>query len=437
MLTLRFIGLIAASLASLFSPTGELTAEEIQFPPGANVVNVVTDLGIDNTGQSDVAPQLNAIIEKLAKQPCVLYFPKGTYLVASRVRGTHNLVRKEGNYKVGPFLIGESRTETVIRLKDGTWPKDPFGDVDTLTKTIDEQVVLHSGDSTNTTFRQIIQNLTVNIGRNNAGATGIVYITSNNGHLDGVDIVSEDGQGALGLALTGIENGPGLVRDVAIRGFKRGIFAATPYNFVLHDITVLSSGPSLINKGRLSIEDLMATRSTPGPAIINRGSMTMLGAKLVGDGDDALANDFSFASLQEYGVQDDCAVGANDDVGTVKNVLDLNDRCGAVFDDKGSVAHGFLIKSGGGADDAADVTSHMNLAVQSEVLLALVGQQELGLAGRVDGRLEGLCPSIIVGFDVADVDPFLEVIFPSQFRGLANVQPERSLPGFEEADWCG
>ena len=80
-----------------------LSAEEIRFPPGAEIVNVVTDLAIDNTGKTDVAPQLNAIIEKLAKTPCVLYFPKGTYMVGSQVRGAHSLVRRNGNYKVGPF----------------------------------------------------------------------------------------------------------------------------------------------------------------------------------------------------------------------------------------------------------------------------------------------------------------------------------------------
>lgn len=287
-LTLRLLTSLVILSLGLFAP--RLYAEEIRFPPGAAVVNVVTDLGIDNTGKTDVAPQLNAIIEKLAKNPCVLYFPNGTYLVASRVRGWQTMVRKDGNYKVGPFLIGESRTETVIRLKDGTWPKDPFGDTASLPQSIDEQVVLYSGDLTNTTFRQIIQNLTVNIGRNNAGATGIVYIASNSGHLDRVDIVSEDGQGAIGLALTGEENGPGLVRDVSIRGFKRGIYSHTPYNFVLHDIKVLSTGPCLINKGRLTIEDFKGARSSPGAAIITLKSMTLVGAQLVGKGDAAIEN---------------------------------------------------------------------------------------------------------------------------------------------------
>ena len=150
--------------------------------------------------------------------------------------------------------------------------------------------MLHSGDSTNTTFRQIVQNLTINIGRNNAGATGMVYITSNNGHIDGVDIISEDGQGAIGLALTGEENGPGLVRDVTVRGFKRGIYANTYYQFVLHDLKVLSTGPSLINKGLLVIEDLEAARSTLGPVMITQDWLTLVGAELDGQGDSAIEN---------------------------------------------------------------------------------------------------------------------------------------------------
>ncbi|NJK93182.1 MAG: hypothetical protein HC904_16010 [Blastochloris sp.] len=194
------------------------TNDIIRFPASANVINIVETYGVDNTGKTDVTAKLNEIWQSFRKQPVTLYFPKGTYLVSGMVRGFHDTKRGQGQYKAGPYLVGESRTETIIRLKDGTWSNDPFPRLDELPQELDNHVVVHTGDSTNTTFYQVISNLTINTGRNNAGAIGLVYITSNSGHVANVDIISEDGQGAAGVALIGQENGPGMLREYEYPG---------------------------------------------------------------------------------------------------------------------------------------------------------------------------------------------------------------------------
>jgi len=119
--------------------------------------------------------------------------------------------RNDKSHSHGPWLVGESREETIIRLKDGTWTTPLYNFMPTDGKPeskVYEQTVLSTGDSTNTTFNKIIRNMTVNIGRNNGGAVGVMYNTSNSGYLGEVDIISEDGKGAAGLALAGLENGP-------------------------------------------------------------------------------------------------------------------------------------------------------------------------------------------------------------------------------------
>ncbi|NJK93183.1 MAG: hypothetical protein HC904_16015 [Blastochloris sp.] len=75
-----------------------------------------------------------------------------------------------------------------------------------------------------------------------------------------------------------------------IRGFRRGIYVSTYYQMVLADIHVESSGPALINRGRLVLEDLNATITNPGPAILSNKWLTLVGAKLTGSGAAAIEN---------------------------------------------------------------------------------------------------------------------------------------------------
>ncbi|MDA3963084.1 MAG: glycosyl hydrolase family 28-related protein, partial [Planctomycetota bacterium] len=271
-----------------------LGAAEIWFPPDAEVIDVVIDvvrdLGIDNTGQSDVTEPLAKLYREAGRQLQVIYFPKGTYLVSGMIQGKHDQSRKGSSHSHGPWLIGESRTETVIRLADGTWPEDSFpaGTIDTqaLPKRIDERAVLHTGDCTNTTFNQVIRNLTVNTGRNNAGATGIVFIASNTGSLAEVDIVSEDGQGSVGLALCGTENGPAQVRDLRVRGFRRGMYAASHYFMTVSRVTIEDATEwGILNRGDLLLEDLRMTVAPGAGGLANCSrwaDLAALGLKIVG-----------------------------------------------------------------------------------------------------------------------------------------------------------
>ena len=285
--------LITVAFALLLIPYAA-NADDIAFPPGANVFNVVTDGGLDNTGQTDCTEALNEILsEKFGKKVQVVYFPKGTYLVSGMVRGRHiGTLRGNQHYSAGPIVIGESRTETIIRLKDGTWPEDRL-EPGELPKRIDERVVWHTGDANNTTFYQIIQNLTINTGRNNAGATGMVYIASNNGHLSGIDIVSDDGQGAIGLALTGVENGPALIRDVRIDGFRRGLHNHGFNYMTVVDLVIQNAGDvGVTNDGLLAMENLSVTMQGSAPAVRNLKNswLCLIGGAFDGRGSAAIHN---------------------------------------------------------------------------------------------------------------------------------------------------
>ena len=202
-------------LACFLIPT---TAENIIFPNDNAIFNVVTEYGVDNTGTKDVTDTLNAIIQ-IAGGWNVIYFPNGTYLVSGTLQfptyKTHGANR-------GPVFQGQSMDGTIFRLKDGTWPQ----------KSEERQAVIETGDGVAQCFQRGLHNFTVNIGKNNAGATGVYYFGNNESICADIKIISEDLQGTRGLHTGYGEAGPALYRNIHIIGFDVGI-----YNYALNVAT--------------------------------------------------------------------------------------------------------------------------------------------------------------------------------------------------------
>lgn len=270
-----------------------LAADPIVYPPGSGVFDVVRDGAVDNTGKTDVTTALQRIFDENPRRLRVIYFPRGTYLVSGQLRMKLDRSRKDTSHSHGPWLIGESRTATILRLKDATWTRARYGATPdakgALEKRIDEQCVLSCGDSTNTTFNKIIRNLTINTGCDNAGAIGVMYNTSNSGCLSDVDIVSEDRKGRIGLALAGVENGPGQIRAIRISGFGLGIYGVSDYVIACSDITIDGATEAgILNRGIIAGEDIAVCMRGQGPALHNLkgGVLSLLGGKLRGEGGD-------------------------------------------------------------------------------------------------------------------------------------------------------
>jgi hypothetical protein len=288
-------------IAATASSAAEAQGLEIVYPPKSGVFNVVTDGGVDNTGKTDVTEKLQKILydgtNATGRRLQVLYFPKGTYLVSGALIMKVDISRTETSHSHGPWLVGQSRTETIIRLKDGAWPTPVFD----LTKPdekgkypdrLEKQVVLSTGDCTNTTFNKIVRNLTVNIGKNNGGAIGVQYNTSNSGYLGDVDIVSEDGAGTAGLALAGVENGPGQIRNVTIKGFDIGLYCVSDYVIASSDITIDGARKlGVFNRGFIAGEDFTIRMAGEGAAIHSKGPLALVGAKLAGKGPAGIVNE--------------------------------------------------------------------------------------------------------------------------------------------------
>lgn len=274
--------------------------KDIVFPPGSGVFDVVKDGGVDNTGKTDCTAKLNKILSQdFAKRIQTVYFPKGTYLVSGMIRGKQDPSRSNKSHSRGPWVIGESKKETIIRLKDGTWSKELLDSsvmtTKALAKRIDTQSVWHTGDCSNTTFNKVIRNLTINTGKNNPGAIGLTYIVSNNGIVQDVDIISEDGKGSIGMAFTGKENGPGGAFNVHIKGFKRGLYSTAEHMMAVSNLTVDGAREAgVINTDLMVIENLKVNMAGSGPAVYNtkrNGNLGIINGDLKGSGKVAIQND--------------------------------------------------------------------------------------------------------------------------------------------------
>jgi hypothetical protein len=186
-------------------------------------------------------------------RPKALYFPEGTYLVSNTLSWIGCCVN----------LQGSGRGVSVIKLKDNARGFNNSNAPKAVIKT----------PSGNMSFRQYIQDLTVDTGRNNVGAIGIDYISNNVGAITRVNIQSGDGKGHSGLNMTRSWPGPLLVKNLHVDGFDRGIHTGQPeYGLTLEDITLTRQKiAGILNEGNtLAIRKIISSNSVP--AIKNTSS---------------------------------------------------------------------------------------------------------------------------------------------------------------------
>ncbi len=145
--------------------------------------------------------------------PGWFYVPNGTYLVSDSIVCSREV--KDGF--AGLKLIGQDRRKTIIKLQDNSdgfsagatkplisWSKDPEH----------HQCGIAWGNE--------IRNLTLNTGKGNPGAVGLLFLGANACSMDNLNIVSGDGQGHCGLYFPtwAIQ---GYFHDITITGFDYGI----------------------------------------------------------------------------------------------------------------------------------------------------------------------------------------------------------------------
>lgn len=218
------IGCVAAFTLSVLSATAwttraeglvgaSLSQESITFPPCVSVVDVTKPpYNARGDGRADDTDAIQRALSDTMGAHKILYFPNGIYLVSKTLR--HAKQDSRGGEAWGfNWLQGQSTAQTIIRLKDGV-----FTDAGRP-----QPILWGGGFGSADWFHNYIQNVTFDVGRNNPGAVGLNFYSNNSGAIRDVQVLSQDGGGAIGLDLANNMNGPLLVRNVVVRGFAVGI----------------------------------------------------------------------------------------------------------------------------------------------------------------------------------------------------------------------
>ncbi len=201
-------------------PAAPATARRIAFPKDPSVLDVKRDFAAAGDGRTDDTAALQKALDASCapgvKASKVVYLPDGVYRV------TKTLVVKGA---LGPWLYGETRDGTVIRLDDGA------EGVTAVLRTHPKDV----GDSSSDFFMRNIRNLTIDVGRN-PEVDGIRYYATNSGIIQNVRVT---GHGNVGVNCTFVaNNGPNMVQDTLVEGFATGLKCAWVYGQVLSRLTI-------------------------------------------------------------------------------------------------------------------------------------------------------------------------------------------------------
>jgi hypothetical protein len=269
------------------------------------VINV-KDYGAKGDGVTDDTQAFKRAIERdeIANSGKIIYVPKGTYLVSDTInwpRGKHG-----GHYYKRTTILGESRQETVIKLKDHA----PGFSGDRSKPVIDTKENRANG------FRNRVENLTINTGSGNSKAIGIKLNSNNGGGIFNVSVVSEDGQGSHGIGLTDAELGPLLVKDVSVKGFDRGIRVGGGTTNSVHMENITLEGQRKVGIEHamqvLTIRNLKSINQVPAIQVFAHSSnLTLIGADLQGTNSNNLA-----AIVTRYSPDGDGTPGENKTINT-------------------------------------------------------------------------------------------------------------------------
>ena len=247
--------------------------ENVMFPPESKAVLDVTKAPyfVDPTGQEDCTQKLRQILDDLLRGmidemkevyrilcespngtyisnenrrlndrvfaifPCkinqipMIYFPNGTYLVSDTITYTlqdlHNMMYhySSGGYELNRCIrfIGQSKEKTIIKLKDNC-PGFEYGQ---------ERPVVNFmlGERSNVAMSNYFENITIDIGKGNPGAVGLVFFANNSGAVRNVTIKSSDENhaGAIGFWLKNEVASSCNVYSLTVEGFQYGILVST------------------------------------------------------------------------------------------------------------------------------------------------------------------------------------------------------------------
>jgi hypothetical protein len=252
----------------------------IEYPADAGVFDVKRDYGAVGDGRTDDTNAIQAAIAAAAEREGtgrgrIVYFPPGVYSVSDTLEWR----TADNRWSCCISLQGSGRDLTAIKLRDAA-----AGFVDRAVPRAVVRTASHRSSepdgSGNEAFRNSIYDMTIDIGSDNPGATGVDWLANNIGAIRRVDIRSSDRNlsGRAGISMTRRWPGPAVISDVTITGFDIGIEIDNwQYSVTLEHVVLRNQRLTGIRNGRnaLFIRDLRSdnvnaaiTCGTPDAVVI-------------------------------------------------------------------------------------------------------------------------------------------------------------------------
>lgn len=246
----------------------------------------------------------------------IIYFPNGVYLVSDTISYSMEEFRNflagirhlEMNCQLRFF--GQSRDGVIIKLQDNCKGFE-FGN--------DRPVIdFMRGEQSNIAMTNMLENLTIDIGSGNPGATGVRYFANNTGAIRNVKIMSSDSdfRGHTGLSIIHTKVSGGYAKNVEIIGFNYGIRVASRYIYSTFEHIKLKKQRRwgiYVEGNMVAIRDLYSENFVPALKIDGLTACVVLtDAKLLGGNplDVAIKHVFGHVMLRNIYSEDyECTLG--------------------------------------------------------------------------------------------------------------------------------
>ena len=207
------------------------------------------------------------------KASYLLYFPEGTYLVGNTIihEGAISFTDPpepgpEGIARVR--IVGQNQENTIIRLRDNSPGFEAGAEREVVSF---QKVGVGERDGTNIPASNQLSDITINTGRGNPGAIGVLYLGANTSEISNVTIKSEDGTGFIGLDMP-FFSVQGHYRDITVEGFDNGmrVLSSGETNPTLEYITLNNQNRTgiLVVDGSPCIRRLESTNAVPAISLV-------------------------------------------------------------------------------------------------------------------------------------------------------------------------
>ncbi len=213
---------------------------------------------------------LNVIFPENLPLGKIIYFPNGTYLVSDTISYSHenlcNILWGLPTYELSRqiYFKGESRDGVIIKLKDNCHGFE-YG----ANKPV---VSFMRAESSNIAMTNTFEDITIDVGRGNSGAVGMVFFANNTGGIKNVRIISSDLEykGHAGLEVNHEIISGCYVKNLEVVGFQFGIRVIPARHYVTLEHISLKHQRKVgvfVNNTLVMVRDIRSINSVPAMKI--------------------------------------------------------------------------------------------------------------------------------------------------------------------------